>query len=485
MFFQGGKNFLRNFASCQVRRFLEGFLGRICRKLMEDKTMKNKIWKMIALTCITASVLAGCNSADGTKGSESEKQEVESSGMADDTEKEEASSSEEGLKAHNASMDWEGVDPMELTDSWQRAAYFADWVYYEGKGENTLVSPLSLNLAMGLAAEGASGQTAKEIYQYLGREDYADYVQNYMEFAEGLTAEPGSVPYSDKYSFRYEIANSIWINQKNRIQADYRKSMEEKFRAEVEPADFEGNISDAVYKINSWCKGKTHGLIEKIVEESNIQPNTKAILINSLYFESPWVDPWLLAEHDFTNFDGKTTTQEMLRGGADSYYENDQAIAFGKNYYNGFQFIGILPKTEGEFSILNLDLESLVKSGSQDYEVSAVMPKLDFSTSAEKVEDVLKSQGIVTPFNVDNAQFDKIIEGESLFISQIIQKCKIELDENGTKAAAVTAIILRTSGIMPVAKESREVILDRPFAFMIYDTVNDEIVFVGKVTNVQ
>ncbi|MBR6477157.1 MAG: serpin family protein, partial [Lachnospiraceae bacterium] len=138
----------------------------------------------------------------------------------------------------------------------------------------------------------------------------------------------------------------------------------------------------------------------------------------------------------------------------------------------------------GEFSILGLDVESLLKSRSNDYLVSASMPKLNFSTTASKVEDILKSQGIQKPFDI-TAEFDKIIEEEQLFIDQIIQKCKIELDENGTKAAAVTAITLRANGLFVVDQETKEVILDRPFAFMIYDSVNDEIVFIGKVTDVE
>ena len=83
------------------------------------------------------------------------------------------------------------------------------------------------------------------------------------------------------------------------------------------------------------------------------------------------------------------------------------------------------------------------------------------------------------------AQFDKIIDGEELFISRIIQKCKIELDDKGTKAAAVTAITMRANAIAPMEKEIREVLLNRPFAFLIYDSVNEEIVFAGKVTNVK
>ena len=134
---------------------------------------------------------------------------------------------------------------------------------------------------------------------------------------------------------------------------------------------------------------------------------------------------------------------------------------------------------------MDLDLKGLLETKSTDYTVRALMPKLNYDTSAEAVEEILMAQGLVTPFDSGSARFDQMIEGDELHISQIIQKCKIELDENGTKAAAVTAIMMRTNSIAPMEKQVKEVYLDRPFAYLIYDSVNDEIVFVGKVTEME
>ena len=392
----------------------------------------------------------------------------------------------------------ENVDPTQLKNAYEKAAYFADWVYLKKPG-NTLVSPMSLNMALGLAAEGASGETAKELAQYLGREDYSGYVDEYMRFMESLTKERNGQEATDEemdgkkllslrddgYSFRFEIANSLWINEKKQIQENYRNNVEKLFRAKVSPADFTNDPSKTVDIINQWCKEKTHDLIPSIITSRDIDPDLAAILINSLYFESPWVDKWSLKEHTFKNFSGEETTQEMLFGKGDAYYENDQAIAFSKAYYNGFQFIGILPKEEGEFNVLDLDLESLLNSKTNEYLVTALMPKLNFSSTADELQTLLKSEGIMAPFDTSCAQFDKIIEGEELHISRILQKCKIELDENGTKAAAVTAVMMRTNGALAIDQERKEVYLDRPFAFMIYDSRNDEIVFVGKVTEAE
>ena len=414
---------------------------------------------------------------DGTQGQESDEALTQGS---DGTQTQES----EAEAMEDVALEKITVDPMELKSHYEKAAFFADWAYVKKPG-NTIVSPMSLNMALGLAAAGASGETAAEMNQYLGREDFEAYAKEYMNFADGLAADQGSSKFREGYSFHYEIANSIWINQRHQILEDYRKKMEECFHAEVRPGDFGANAPETVQKINDWCSEKTHGMIPKILSDSDLSDEDKAVLINSLYFESPWVNKWALTEDDFTDFGGNVSTQEMLRGGADQYYENDKAIAFGKNYYNGFRFIGILPKTEGEFGLLDLDLESLLASESSDYLVRALMPKLNFNTTADNLQELLIAQGIKAPFDPNVAQFDKIIDGEELFISRIIQKCKIELDDKGTKAAAVTAITMRANAIAPMEKEIREVLLNRPFAFLIYDSVNEEIVFAGKVTNVK
>ena len=455
---------------------------------------KNILWRGIALLAVSA-MLAGCSDTGAVENAENfgdETQQVVNSSEGAESQNEDESQSSEGtdqtqegigqmdeVEVVDVDLETFHADPMNLKDSWQRAAFFADWVYAEQR-KNVLVSPLSLNMALGLVAEGASGETAKQLHEYLGREDYTSYVDQYLEFAEGLAVKKGENRYNEEYSFRYEIANSLWVNQENQLLADYQKKVQKAFRAEVQPADFEVDISGTVRKINDWCSEKTHKLIPKIVKESDISPELKAILINSLYFESPWVDQWHVGEGEFTAASGDKTTQEMLFGSADCYYENDKATAFAKAYSNGFRFIGILPKETGEFNILDLDLESLMASESYDYRVSARMPKLNFDTTESAVERIIQAQGIELPFSF-NSEIDGIIEDNNLYISQIVQKCKIELDENGTKAAAVTAIMLRATGMAP-QQEVKEVVLDRPFAFMIYDTNNDEILFLGKVT---
>ena len=370
------------------------------------------------------------------------------------------------------------IIPVELADEWQKASYFVDQVYDKEK-KNTLVSPLSLDIALGLAYEGASGTTREELQKYLGRADYGDYVKEYMDFAESLETKKSD----DGYSFAYELANSIWVRKDSKLKKEYQETVEKKYRAAAENVDFAGAPEKVAKKINGWCAEKTHDMIKEMVKPEMFTKGLEAILMNSVYFESPWEEEWGLTEHEFTKLNGEKVKQEMLRDTVEAYYENDFATGFAKDYYNGFKFIGILPKQEGDFALSDLDLKSLMESRTVEYEVHAIAPKLDYDTTADNIIDILKAQGVTQAFDSYNGQFDNLVEDQELFISDILQKCKIEMDEKGTRAAAVTAIFMEKCAayVEPEVKEVKEVYLDRAFAFLIYDSWNDKVVFAGKV----
>ena len=426
--------------------------------------MKNKVIKKWIALCLCGVVLAGCGNEVSTGGQAAESQ------------------SEAGSSAETESVEFEQV---ELEGKYERAAYFADMVYETNKGSNVMVSPLSLDMALGLLSGGANGQTKDELSDYLGTEDYGAYAEQYMEYAKELNLTKGSYD-GTGYKLAYEIANSVWVSDERKLVDSYVKTAEDQFDAEIEAVSFkEKDLPKTVKKINSWCNEKTHELIPEIVTEQSFSENAAAVLINSVYFEAPWREEWGVTTHTFTDFEGNITEQEMLRDTLSIYYENDYATGFSKSYRNGMRFIGILPKETGEFALSDLDVESLLASETTEYDVRARMPRLNFDTTADNVADILEAQGVETVFDDEKSDLTGLIEmegDEASYVSSIIQKTKLELDENGTKAAAVTAVMVdMATSAMPEEKEEKEVFLDRPFAFMIYDDANDQIVFMGKV----
>lgn len=350
---------------------------------------------------------------------------------------------------------------------------------------NSMFSPLSLNMVLGMLESGADGSSEEAIQRYLQKDNYADFADSYMQHVrDDLNREEGWI--FDKYRDVFEIANSLWVGRAFPVNEDYKHTVSDKFGAEIQNVDF-SNAKNAADSINKWTNDKTRKMIPEIVDEKSLGGDTAAVLVNTVYFESGWVDEWSFNEDNkqsFTLLDGSTKEIPLMRNGGDVYYENDKATAFGCYYKNGMQFIGILPKENGDFTLEGLDIPSLLENAnSSDYDVAARMPRLNFESDFP-LKEALEAAGMEVIFDRNSADFTKMQENpnDGFYISDIIQKTKLELDEYGTKAAAATAALV-AGNAMPQPKELREVTLDRPFAFLIYDAEQGQIAFMGKVTN--
>ena len=358
----------------------------------------------------------------------------------------------------------------------QNSVKMTDMLSAEASGKNIMFSPTSLNFALGMIAEGAKGETKEILDDYLGTNDFAAYAKEYLDKIKAYNTEDESYGYQSKV----KIADAVWVDNGLTLQEKFKNTVSDSFGAEVEAVDFSA-AEKTCDVINSWCDKNTEGLIPKIITPDLINDNTGLCLTNSLYFESGWSgEPWNVSDTE-ESFGEKEKTKYMTCTG-DRYYENDKATAFGRDYANGLSFIGILPNDEGDFHLEELDIGGLLKSNPEYDEVDCKMPKLNFETSTV-LNDMLSSLGLDNLFS-SNADFSGIAD-QNVNVDTILQKTKLELDENGTKAAAVTAV---TMECMSAPAENEPIIktveLTRPFAFLIYDRSNDEILFIGKVTSI-
>ncbi len=350
---------------------------------------------------------------------------------------------------------------------------------------NSMFSPLSLNMVLGMLESGADGSTEEAIQRYLQKDNYAKFADEYMDYVDETLNRDWGSDY-EGYKDVFEIANSLWAGRAFPINEDYKRAVSDKFDAEIQNVDF-SDAKNAAKSINNWTSDKTHKMIPEIVEEKQLGADTAAVLVNTVYFESGWVDEWSFNENNkqsFTLLDGSTKEIPLMSNSGDVYYENDKATAFGCYYKNGMQFIGILPKKSGDFTLEGLDIPSLLESAnSSDYDIAARMPKLNFDSDFP-LKEALEAAGMEVIFDRNSADFTKmqVNPNDGFYVSDIIQKTKLELDQYGTKAAAVTAAFV-CGNAMPQPKELREVTLDRPFAFLIYDAEQGQIAFMGKVTN--
>lgn len=351
-----------------------------------------------------------------------------------------------------------------------KASYIIDRAY-DNDNTNILFSPLSLNFALGMLNVGSDGDTRNELNNYLNNYDYNLIAKKYLYEIEN-TIDTNNI---------VEIANSIWVAKKYKINKDFKSIIKDEFGASIHKVSFKEKHK-TLDKINKWSDKKTHGMIPKILNENSITNSTKAILVNSLYFNSEWEKPWELVPGKDSFKKNKDTflDAEYIETNTNCYYENNYATAFGCDYKNGMIFIGVLPKNynDDSFSVLDLDLESLLKSESKE-SVYAKMPKMTFDYNYKELKHTLINMGLKTIFDSSKADIPNIINN-NFVVNDIIQKCKIIIDENKTEASAVTAIETCNSVLK---MEHKEVILDRPYVFMIYDRVNDKILFIGKVVD--
>lgn len=371
--------------------------------------------------------------------------------------------------------------PIEISDNNViNSARVFDMMYEDNK--QAMFSPLSLNMCLGMLQAGAAGSSKTALDNYLANSDYADFAADYLEHAEDFNFKSTG---ATKYKNVFELANSFWWSKDLKFNKDYKKKISDNFGAETESVDFLKKTA-ACEKINGWVNDKTNQMIPNIISEEYLSDRTAAVLVNTVYFESAWSSEWRVpnAKEKFKNADGSIVDIDLMVKGCGVFYENDKATAFSCGYKNGMKFIGILPKNEGDFTLESLDIEGLLKNETDKYDVTAKMPKLNFE-SEFPLTDALKAAGLSDIFDEEKADFTPMqgSADEHIYISEVMQKTKLELDEEGTRAAAVTAAIPNAAGAMPdVEREKKEVFLNRPFAFLIYDGEAQQIVFMGKVT---
>lgn len=349
------------------------------------------------------------------------------------------------------------------------------------KGNNVLISPESILSAMAMAVNGARGTTRTEMQTALyGKISVEDFNKNMSTYNDYLMSSA---------DVKFHLANSIWIrNDKNQIQA--KKSfldMNEKYyhsQPYLEPFD-----KTTVEKINNWVNTNTDGMIPSIID--GISGTDRMYLINALAFEGKWEKQYTeyqVRSEKFTSAGGEKQKVSMLNGAEYSYLQDDKATGFLK-YYEGedFAFAAILPNKDisVEQYMETMTGEAFVKmiQSVQHKEVHTKMPEFSYDYGIE-LNKTLNSMGIKKAFT-GAADFRNMATTKDgiLGISRVQHTTHIELDRNGTKAAAVTAVV--KAGAAAPTEPPKEVFLDRPFLYAIVEAGTGLPVFMGVVNTVK
>ena len=337
---------------------------------------------------------------------------------------------------------------------------------------NVFISPLSASMAIGMTVNGTSGTTYDEMVAALRltgatRQEVAEGYKNLITLLTGLD------PRTD-----FTIANSIWYEQTFPFNAPFLNDSKNYFDAEVTALDFTN--ASSVQTINAWVNANTNNKIPAIID--NIDPNEKMFLINAIYFKGIWqkqFDKSKTTDAMFHNADGTTSTVPMMtRGEGASAVFNPEYEAVDLPYGNSaYTMTVVLPHGDIDAFAESFDQTKWndLVSSLHDSEMAVNLPRFKIEWKRQLNGD-LQQLGMRLAFTPDQADFTPMSPlGRNLYITKVLQKTYVDVDEQGTEAAAVSSVGVGVTSMPPTFRA------DRPFMVVIRERFSGTILFIGKI----
>lgn len=347
---------------------------------------------------------------------------------------------------------------------------------------SVLLSPVSILNALGMVANGASGTTLKQIETATGMSLHQlnDFLYTYRM----------SLP-ADSKTCKAALANSAWLRDTFRVEDAFLRSCVNYYSAEVYRSAFDGGL---VTDLNRWVSKKTDGMISDLLEKEP-GAQTMLYLVNAACFDAKWETPYtkenVRTDGIFTAASGKRQTADYLDSHETIYLSGNNVSGFLKPYDGGkYAFVALVPDegvTLADY-LRTLTGEHLYQLITDHHyaDVQASIPKFTARSELE-LEEPLRAAGISDLFDVSAADLRGLgsaPNGNTLYVNSVLHKTYLELDENGTKAAAATSLDVN-GGAAPPSEDVKTVTLDRPFLYMVVDTHACVPLFMGTVTSME
>lgn len=353
---------------------------------------------------------------------------------------------------------------------------------------NFFYSPFSISIALAMAWAGARGKTERQMAETLHFTLPPDRLHAAFNALDLELARRGQgAKGKDEKRFRLHIFNALWGQKGYRFLPEFLETLARHYDAGLRLLDFASDPEGARKTINDWVSEQTEGRIRDLIPPGAIDTLTRLVLTNAIYFNAAWANPFDPAETRdgaFHLLDGSQVTVPMMRQTAGYRYAAGDGFQAVELPYDGRELamVILLPDAdrfeEFERSLDAGRLEEIL-SGLADQEVTLTMPRFrvesDFS-----LKDTLTAMGMPVAFEPGRADFSGMNGRRDLYISAVLHKAFVAVDENGTEAAAATAVIFKEAGapMQPV-----EVTVDHPFIFLIRDLQTGAILFIGRVVN--
>ena len=358
------------------------------------------------------------------------------------------------------------------------------------KGENMICSPLSLQYALAMTANGASGETLQEIIDFLGYGSEGIGALN--EYSRILLEQLPAVD----LDVTLKVTDALLVNEEFPLLPSFKKTVEDYYYAAVDNMDF-ADPAQIAARINDWARRNTNGFIDKLLEPDEISADAVAYLMNALYFKAKWAGneynpmfrEYATIDDKFTLADGSTKTVKMMRNMQyHRYAEMDGFRVLALPYANSKYFMYILLPDENNLEGLLDKLQTVSWSDIQssfkrDAEVSLKLPKFDIENKFN-LKEALQALGVKKAFTSGVAEFNGMFEpkpGYYYWIEKVIQKARISVAEWGTEAAAVTVVEMVGESSAGPGEEPKRIdfFADHPFVYLIGESTSGTILFEG------
>ena len=350
---------------------------------------------------------------------------------------------------------------------------------------NLILSPFSISLALGMTYAGARGETEAQMADALHFDLPQEDLHPAFNALDQELAARGEAGPDEVEPFQLNIANSIWAEQSYPFLQEFLDLIASNYGAGIHLADFINQFDSVRKEINDWVYNQTQEKIKDLLPQGTLDTDTRMVLVNAIYFKADWLDQFSAddtIDSPFHLLDGTDVTVSMMNQETFAPYHAGDGFQVVELPYAGDNVVmDIIVPHDGSFemieSSLDSDLLAETLNGLQPTSVKLSIPKFTFE-SEFNLSDTLKSMGMTDAFDPNSANFTGMTDRNDLYISDVVHKAFVAVNEKGTEAAAATAVIVRATSA-PLFDVT--LTIDRPFIFIIRDKPGGQILFIGRV----
>jgi len=355
-----------------------------------------------------------------------------------------------------------------------------------GKPGNLFYSPHSMSMALAMLYAGARGATEQQMAQAMHfdlQQDKLHPVFNKLDLE--LNSRGQGKTGADGKAFRLNVVNATWGQRGYSFLPGYLDTLALSYGAGLRLLDFAAQPEDSRKVINTWVEDQTEQRIKDLLPQGTIDSDTRLVLTNAIYFNAAWAEAFEeknTKDGPFSLVDGTELTVPRMSGTMKGSYATGQDLQVAALPYDGHELSMLLiVPDQGKLDAVEQSLTGAVVEGLvqqlQPAEIILTLPKFEFEAEQDLVEP-LKALGMVDAFGAQ-ADLSGINGKRDLFVSAVLHKAFVKVNEAGTEAAAATAVVVGETSVQPNPPVT--LLVDRPFLFVIRDHATGAILFIGRV----